>query len=192
MNGQEALDAQTVVVSRRVKSGLEEEFENLSTQMTLAASEFPGHMGATMFRPNSVADPEYRIVFKFADGQTLSSWLNSEVRASYVRKIDTLLIRPSRFEKATGLATWFTLPNRVTSAPPKYKMAIVSWIGLFPIVALVFLLFEDWLNNIPLVPRVALVTAIVMLLMTWVAMPWLTKLFSGWLYPISKKGVRKL
>ena len=68
----------TVAVSRRVRKGQEAEFEKLSSQMTERASRFPGHLGANRFRPSSPEDPEYRIMFKFRDRQTLDAWEKSE------------------------------------------------------------------------------------------------------------------
>ena len=181
----------TIVVSRRVKPGLEEEFERLSSEMTKSAVNFDGHMGATMFRPSSRDDPEYRIIFRFADERSLNFWLNSSTRQEYLDQIDKLLIEPSRFETLNSLVTWFSIPGQEpVKPPPRYKMAIVSWLGLFPIVFLIFLAFGPWLPMIPLLPRVAIVTAVVMVLMTWVVMPRLTKLFRGWLYPKSDQSLR--
>lgn len=182
---------QTVVISRRVKPGNEDAFEKLSTEMTLAAMEFPGHLGAHMFRPASVDDPEYRIIFKFATEAELEDWVSSDVRKMYIEQIEPLLLEPSQIEKLNTLVTWFSLPGRTpVKPPPRYKMAIVSWVALFPIVTAIFWLFEPWLVLIPLIPRVAMVTAVVMVLMTWVAMPRLTRLFAGWLYPKSESNLR--
>lgn len=182
---------QTVVISRRVKPGNEAAFEALSTEMTIAAMEFPGHLGAHMFRPASPDDPEYRIIFKFATESELSNWVNSETRHEFIAQIEPLLTEPSQIETMNSLVTWFSLPGRPpVKPPPRYKMAIVSWLALFPIVTAIFWLFERWLVLMPLIPRVAMVTAVVMVLMTWVAMPRLTKVFARWLYPASEKNLR--
>ncbi|MEX2473796.1 antibiotic biosynthesis monooxygenase, partial [Marinobacter sp.] len=134
----------TVVVSRRVKKGQESEFEKLSSQMTERAASFTGYLGATMFRPSSPADPEYRIVFKFRDRDTLNAWEASSERAELLEQIENLLIQPSEREVTSGLVTWFSLPgqNPVTP-PPKWKMTLVSWLALYPAVTLVFVLFGD-------------------------------------------------
>ncbi|MAI91251.1 antibiotic biosynthesis monooxygenase [Ponticaulis sp.] len=181
----------TVVVSRRVKPGQEAEFERLSSEMTASASDFDGHMGANMFRPSTPADPEYRIIFKFRDDPALDVWLKSDTRAHYLEQIEPLLIEPGKVETLSSLVTWFTIPGHTpVKPPPRYKMAVVSWLGLFPIVLAIFWIFEPWLIHIPLIPRVALVTAAVMVIMTWVAMPRITKLFAGWLYPKSGRDMR--
>ncbi|MGB1477241.1 MAG: antibiotic biosynthesis monooxygenase, partial [Marinobacter salsuginis] len=82
----------TVVVSRRVRKGQQEAFEALSSQMTERASRFPGYLGTAMFRPASPDDPEYRIVFKFRDRETLTAWEESEERAELLQQIESLLV----------------------------------------------------------------------------------------------------
>lgn len=183
--------ALTVVVSRRVIKGKESEFEKLSTEMTQRASAFPGYLGATMFRPASPEDPEYRIAFKFRDRETLTAWEESKARAELLAKIESLLVKPSEREVTSGIVTWFTLPgqNPVTP-PPKWKMTIVSWLALYPAVTLVFVLFGDLLAQIPLLLRTMAVTVVVMLLMSYVLMPRMTRWFAFWLFPKKNHDVR--
>lgn len=174
----------TVVVSRRVRKGQQDAFEALSSQMTERASRFPGYLGTAMFRPASPDDPEYRIVFKFRDRESLAAWEASEERAELLEQIESLLVQPSEREVTSGIVTWFTLPgqNPVTP-PPKWKMTIVSWLALYPAVTLVFILFGDILAQIPLLLRTMAVTIVVMLLMSYVLMPRMTRWFSFWLFP---------
>ncbi|AZT82474.1 antibiotic biosynthesis monooxygenase [Marinobacter sp. NP-4(2019)] len=181
----------TVVVSRRVKKGNETAFEQLSSRMTERAANFPGYLGATLFRPSSPDDPEYRIVFKFRDRETLNTWEASEERAELLEQIESLLVQPSEREVTSGIVTWFTLPGQNPVAPPpKWKMTIVSWLALYPAVTLVFVLFGDLLASLPLLFRTLIVTVVVMLLMTYVLMPRMTRWFSFWLFPERNKQSR--
>ena len=61
-------------------------------------------------------------------------------------------------------------------------MTIVSWMALYPIVTLIFFLFGEPLAHIPLILRTLLVTAAVMVLMSYVAMPRMTRWFGFWLF----------
>lgn len=177
----------TVVVSRRVKDGQRERFEALSSHMTERASHFPGYLGATMFRPASPADPEYRIVFKFKDRETLSTWEQSKERNELLGQLESLLLQPSEREVTEGIVSWFSLPGRnPVQPPPRLKMTIVSWLALYPAVTLVFALFGDWLAQLPLPVRTLLVTAVVMALMSYVLMPRMTRWFSFWLFPAER------
>lgn len=188
---QESIVPLTVVVSRRVKKGQEAEFEKLSSQMTQRASHFPGYLGATMFRPSSSADPEYRIAFKFRDRETLTVWEGSGERVELLEQIESLLLQPSEREVTSGIITWFTLPGQnPVKPPPKYKMTIISWLALYPAVTLVFVLFGDLLAQVPLLLRTMLVTIVVMLLMSYVLMPRMTRWFAFWLFPDRNKNIR--
>lgn len=181
----------TVVVSRRVRKGEERAFEQLSSQMTERAANFPGYLGATMFRPSSPDDPEYRIVFKFRDRETLTAWEESEERAELLEQIESLLVQPSEREVTSGIVTWFTLPGQnPVQPPPKWKMTLVSWLALYPAVTLVFVLFGDLLAQVPLLARTFLVTAVVMILMSYMLMPRMTRWFSFWLFPKTNRDSR--
>ena len=177
----------TVVVSRRVRKGQQQAFEALSSQMTERASRFPGYLGTAMFRPASPDDPEYRIVFKFRDRETLIAWEESEERAELLEQIESLLVQPSEREVTSGIVTWFTLPGQnPVQPPPKWKMTIVSWLALYPAVTLVFVIFGDLLAQVPLLLRTMIVTIVVMGLMSYVLMPRMTKWFAFWLFPRQK------
>ena len=177
----------TVVVSRRVRKGQQEAFEALSSQMTERASRFPGYLGTAMFRPASPDDPEYRIVFKFRDRETLTAWEESEERAELLEQIESLLVQPSEREVTSGIVTWFTLPGQnPVQPPPNWKMTIVSWLALYPAVTLVFVIFGDLLAQVPLLLRTMIVTIVVMGLMSYVLMPRMTKWFAFWLFPRQK------
>lgn len=181
----------TVVISRRVIKGQEAEFERLSSQMTERAARYPGYLGASMFRPASSDDPEYRIIFKFSDDTTLSAWQQSSERAEILEQIEPLLIAPSQVETTSGIINWFTLPgHNPVKPPPKYKMTFVSWLALYPTVTIIFLLFGDLLAQVPLLLRTLLITAVVMVAMSYLLMPRFTRWFAFWLFPKRERNER--
>ncbi|MFC6671858.1 antibiotic biosynthesis monooxygenase [Marinobacterium aestuariivivens] len=181
----------TVVISRRVSPGKEAEFERLSSQMTEAASHYAGYMGTHLFRPVSPQDPEYRIIFQFASQADLARWHQSGTRAGILKQLEPLLQQPSQVEVTDGIINWFTLPgHNPVQPPPKYKMTAVSWLALYPLVTLIFFLFGEVLAQLPLLLRTLVVTAVVMILMSYVAMPRFTRWFAFWLYPKRERDVR--
>lgn len=178
----------TVIVSRRVKPDKLAEFELLTEEMTARASRFSGYLGATLFKPSSSIDPEYRLMFKFRDLSSLKSWEASPERAEILGKIEGLLISHTEREQVSGLITWFTMPSsNPLTPPPRYKMTLISWLGLYPAVTFIFWLFGPWLANVPLLIRTFMVTAVVIVLMTYCLMPFMTKSFAFWLYPKSQE-----
>lgn len=184
-------EAVTVVVSRRVIRGQEARFEALSSEMTRRASRYPGYLGADLFRPASPNDPEYRIIFKFADEQSLAAWQASTERAEILEQIEPLLVAPSQVETLSGIVNWFTLPgHNPVKPPPRYKMTVVSWLALYPTVTLIFFLFGESLAQLPLLLRTLIVTAVVMVAMSYLLMPRFTRWFAFWLFPRHERDER--
>jgi uncharacterized protein len=175
----------TAVASRRVKPGREAEFEEWVMGILAAANEFPGYLGSEVLRPSDDPDDdEYKIVFRFDHASNLHAWETSEERKRWLRRSRPLLHEKEEVHVLTGLETWFTLPSKPGEpAPPRYKMAIVTWLAVFPVVAVIFSLFGQWLNLLPTLVRTLVFTAVMVTLMTYVIMPRMTRLFSFWLYP---------
>jgi uncharacterized protein len=174
----------TAVASRRVKRGRKREFEEWVGGILAAANTYPGYLGSEVLRPSDPEDDEYRIVFRFDHASNLQAWENSEERRRWLDKSRPLLDEEEKVHVLTGLETWFTLPSKPGEpAPPRYKMVIVTWLGVFPIVTIIFSMFGHWLNLLPTLVRTLVFTAVMVTLMTYVVMPRLTRLFSFWLYP---------
>jgi antibiotic biosynthesis monooxygenase (ABM) superfamily enzyme len=84
----------------------------------------------------------------------------------------------------TGLESWFTLPGRPGAPPPPpYKMALLTWITIFPLITGLVVVLGPLLEDLPLVLRLGITTAVAVPLMTWVVMPRVTRLLRRWLYP---------
>jgi GTP-binding protein len=134
--------------------------------------------------PSDSDDDEYRIVFRFDHASNLHAWENSEERRRWLRKSRPMLHEEEKVHVLTGLETWFTLPSKAGEpAPPRYKMAAVTWLAVFPVVMVIFSIFGQWLNLLPTLLRTLVFTLVMVTLMTYVIMPRMTRLFSFWLYP---------
>jgi uncharacterized protein len=84
----------------------------------------------------------------------------------------------------TGLETWFTLPGQPGAAPPPaYKMALLTWITIFPLITAIVAITGPLLKDLPLAVRLGITSAPAVPLMTWVVMPRVTRLLHRWLYP---------
>jgi hypothetical protein len=150
----------------------------------LEARKAPGYLGSEVLRPSDSDDDEYRIVFRFDHASNLHAWENSEERRRWLRKSRPMLHEEEKVHVLTGLETWFTLPSKAGEpAPPRYKMAAVTWLAVFPVVMVIFSLFGQWLNLLPTLLRTLVFTLVMVTLMTYVIMPRMTRLFSFWLYP---------
>jgi uncharacterized protein len=174
----------TTTVIRRVRPGHEPFYEKFLEGIIAAASEFPGHLGVEVFRPQSATAGEYRIVYRFDSPEHLRAWLDSAEHAAWVKRAEPHAIGPTRTSFVTGLESWFTLPRQpATPPPPPYKMALLTWITIFPLITGIVVAAEPLFEGLPVVVRLGITTAVAVPLMTWVVMPRVTRLFRGWLYP---------
>lgn len=66
-------------------------------------------------------------------------------------------------------------------------MAIITWLAVFPLATVVFMLLNPLLGGASVVLRTLVFMMVMVSLMTYVVMPRMTRLFSFWLYPKKKK-----
>ena len=75
----------------------------------------------------------------------MRGWLDSNEHAAWVERAEPHAAGPTRTQFATGLETWFTLPAPPgATAPPPYKMALLTWITIFPLITGVVIVLGPW------------------------------------------------
>lgn len=178
----------TVIVTRRVRHGRAADFERLMAGMQAAAAQFPGHMGGFLIPPDTPENGCYRTLFAFDNEAHLQAWTRSAARNEWLVRIAAVTHGDSAVRVLNGLETWFALPaSRTKTPPPRWKMALVTWSGIFPLVWLsshtVSPLLGPWL---PPTLVVLVATALIVTAMTWLVMPTLVRLLAGWLYPADR------
>jgi antibiotic biosynthesis monooxygenase (ABM) superfamily enzyme len=178
----------TTTVTRRVKPGHEGAYEEFLSGIIEAAGSFPGYLGAEVSRPDST-EGDYRIVYKFDSADHLRGWLDSDEHTSWLVRAEPHVAGPMQTQFLTGLETWFTLPGRSGgSPPPPYKMALITWAAIFPLITGLVIALAPLLGPMPVVPRLGITTALTVPLMTWVVMPRLTWALRAWLYPTERSS----
>lgn len=175
--------AVTVLITRRVEPAAAARFEAAMAGMLAAADGFPGHLGGQLIRPGEPGSGNepmlYHVVFAFDDEAHLAAWESSPERAHWLAQIQPLTLGEQR-DRVSGVEYWFQPPG--PKAPPRWRVAAVTWLGIFPTVLFLFLTVAPMLEAWPLVPRVAVITILVVLIMTWLVAPRLTRWLSGWLH----------
>jgi uncharacterized protein len=92
----------------------------------------------------------------YTDQASLDAWENSEVALSLLEEVSKYSSRL----RVTGLETWFYLPNLKTiGAPPKWKMAIVSFIAAYSISLVAHSILSIYLGQRPLLTEILAVIA---------------------------------
>ncbi len=174
----------SVIADRTICPGNKQAFEKYLDEIVEAIRHYPGYLDTQVIKPKTEEDHHYRVLFRFDTQKNLDAWLNSEERLRLVEKIDQIIETPTALQVITGLETWFTIPGRQTfTPPPRHKMAVVTWIAITPLLIIFNYIFGSYLMMLPLVPRVLATTPWIVLIMTYLWMPFVTKLFKWWLYP---------
>ena len=173
----------TVVVNLRIKPGCEKDYDEWLGRFLVLQRKVSGYLGTTTIMETSPDSSERHIIHRFRDKASLEAWENSEdlrKQTEEVNKYSTPYL-----QKATGLETWFTLPGlKAIVPPPRWKMAIVAFIGAYCISLLASFTLKSFLGLHPLLFNLFM-TIIMVTGLTYFAMPLLSRLLRRWLYPKS-------
>lgn len=174
-------DAVFRVVRRRAKPGCEPAYEALIAAMFAEARRFPGYLAAELVPPEQ-AGGEYQIIQRFGTEADLARWNASPERALWLERLQAVAEGDPEYRLLTGLDAWFApTPVAGHTPPPRWRMTLVSWLGIFPTVGLLLYFVAPLLAPLPFLLRTALFTALVAVLMSYVVMPRLTRWMAWWL-----------
>jgi len=169
------------IVRRKAKPGCEEAYEALVRAMFVDAAQFPGYLSTQLLPPEN-SGGEYQILQRFATEADLAGWNASPQRKLWHERLRAVAEGDPEYRLLTGLDAWFA-PSSIpaNSPPPKWRMTVVSWMGIFPTVSLLLWLVSPLLASWPFLIRTAVFTALVALSMSYLVMPRLSRWMSWWL-----------
>jgi antibiotic biosynthesis monooxygenase (ABM) superfamily enzyme len=122
------------------------------------------------------------VIFRFDHYANLRRWVESNVRKAWLDKVEPLVTGDVQVKESTGLEGWFSLPGGPLLAPPRYKMAVATWLAMFPISLALNYWAVPRLRHVPLVPRTLAIAAVLVILMTYAVMPVTTRALRHWLF----------
>ncbi|MCO8120976.1 antibiotic biosynthesis monooxygenase [Stieleria sp. TO1_6] len=176
----------TIFATAFPAAGKERQWEQAIGDLIRTASTFPGHQGSIFLRPESSDQTHYRVITKFDTVENMQRWYNSDERQEKVSQLEPFQQQPAEIQHLTGFEPWFTPPGdapALVAAPPKYKMFVVVWIAVYATVLPLIGVLKPMTVSLPKLASSALLAAITVAMMTWIVMPLLTWLLSSWLYP---------
>jgi antibiotic biosynthesis monooxygenase (ABM) superfamily enzyme len=171
----------TVVVRHRVRPGREADFEAWQRGINAASIQFPGHLGFHVVRPHDPKHPEFLVLFKFDTLDNLERWEASEQRSAWLARLGPMVAGQAVRERHTGMEVWFDPPTG-RAGPPRWKMAVVTLLTLYPLILLVAAFVTPAIAEWPLPLRTLATTALLVCTMTYLAMPLSTRALVRWLY----------
>jgi antibiotic biosynthesis monooxygenase (ABM) superfamily enzyme len=94
----------------------------------------------------------------------------------HVRQLES---RPLELERNRKSST----ERRRKPGPARYKLALLTWAGAYTVITLMLTLLGPLMASWPLALRTLVLSATMVVTLTWLVMPRLTRLFQPWLAP---------
>ena len=181
-------DPITVSITRTAKPGCEAEFERALHDFVQRSFALTGQLGVHIMRPAPGSDSrEYGIIRKFTNRDALVEFRTSPEYLEWNQLAVELTEGAGRTEELCGLESWFTLPGAALRPLPKWKMAVATFLGVFPVAMVLNLTLGPVIRSWPFVFANAVFNACVVSLLTWAVMPLITRALHGWLHPNERK-----
>ena len=179
----------SLVIEYEIFADKELLFEQWQSELKSAASKFKGYLGTDVFPPIIGVHNKWYIVVRFDNSVNLTCWFDSDIRHELIR-IGRQNFAPYEYKNlGTGLEEWFSQKRDASSKPqsilPAWKQNFAVLFGLYPVVMMENLLFSHFrlMDSWSLAHKIFVGNVISCSLLTWVVMPWVTKLLKFWLKP---------
>ncbi|PZF92491.1 antibiotic biosynthesis monooxygenase [Micromonospora deserti] len=184
----------TVAIARRADPARASEMVAWMRAGTALAEAFPGFLGAGWVQ-SGPGSPEWHMLYRFADQETLRRWEESPQRHWWLRSAQGI-VEHTRIERRTGIEGWFDPPREGTVetppvaaepagppvTPPRWKQAVAIWLAFFPLSLTATLLTSRLIPGLPLAVRVLVMTLTLTPLMTYLVLPRITRALQWWLH----------
>ncbi|HMP83753.1 MAG TPA: antibiotic biosynthesis monooxygenase [Verrucomicrobiota bacterium] len=176
-----------VAITRRVKPGREAEFQSALREFFQTSFGHGGVLGATMIVPPPGSDSrEFGILRTFANEKERDAFYASPIFKAWQAKCEPLTESNSwKYRPLHGLEAWFRSPH---NPPPRWKMAIATFLGVFPVATVLSLTLGPAIKSWHFVLSNAVFNACVVILLTWLVMPLVTRALHQWLHSSERKS----
>jgi antibiotic biosynthesis monooxygenase (ABM) superfamily enzyme len=187
--GRDAARLSGLVVSTRVKPGMEHEHAAWQKRIDAASAQFPGFLGNEVFPPIPGIQDDWVVIVRFDSPEHLHNWVMSDVRKRLLDEAQRFWDE-SRVESFSGaFPGWFgagTSDPGTTGLPPDWKQAMIVLLVLYPIVMILTWFLMPRLASYPLAVAMFIGNAISVALLTWLLMPLANRVFGFWLAPAGR------
>ncbi|MBV9667734.1 MAG: hypothetical protein JO327_06345 [Nitrososphaeraceae archaeon] len=176
----------TTVICRKIRPGHEKNYNDWVRRYLTLERKAPGYLGTTIIIPGGSKSPLWYIIRRFADKAAMERWDNSEESLKLLKEANDYSTR--HYDTSTGLETWFTLPDLKTlsqSPPPRWKMAILIFFAAYAISSLSRYILNPFISQWPILGNAVIYTGILVVSLTYFALPIGNRLLRHWLYPRS-------
>jgi uncharacterized protein len=175
-----------VAITRRIKPGCEQEFQTALKDFFARSLAHSGVHGAAMLTPApGSGSTEYGIIRSFANAAERDAFYTSPLYVEWKARVAPLSVGEPEARELHGLEAFFRQDD--PSPPPRWKMAIATYLGVVPVIMTLALTLGPLIRSWNFVLNNLVFNACVVVLLTWVVMPLITRALHPWLQPASRK-----
>lgn len=168
-----------VAITRRVRPGCEKAFEESLRQFFQDSFDHEGVLGVHLISPpQGSPSREFGILRTFSSEQERDAFYGSDLYRRWLHQVDQLTEGERIYRELHGLEAWF----QSGPTPARWKMALVTWLGVWPTVMIVPQFVRPLFRSLPLLLSSAIAIGVVVALLTWIVMPFLVWVFRRWLH----------
>ena len=172
-----------IAIVRRVRETHVEPFERALAEFASRSLAEPGARGVhCIYPPPGSSSLDYGILRSFASAADRDAFYKTALYKEWLARIEPMVEGEPAYKRLEGLEAWFR--DARAPLPPRWKMALLTWIAVWPVSMLVPAILLPLLG--PILPRVlasGVVAGGIVAVLTWGAMPLLVKLAHAWLHP---------
>ncbi len=154
----------------------------LETLNTLLAKfeEVPGAEGHKVFRREEGELLEISVLQHFQTGEEHDRWLASPAFIQWRDALAPWLAGREKIRRYSGLESLF-VTAAAPDAPPLWKMAVIMLLVTYPLSLVMSLWGAPLLATLPVAVGALITSLMMVILMTYVLVPALTRIFESWL-----------
>jgi antibiotic biosynthesis monooxygenase (ABM) superfamily enzyme len=174
-----------IAITRRVRKECVGDFERALAEFARRSLAEPGARGVhCLYPPPGSGSTEYGVMRTFASPADRDAFYASPLYKEWVAQIAPWIEGDPERRELHGLEAWFREPS--LPMPPDWKMALLTWIAVWPVSILVPAALNPLLGpTFNFYLGAGIIAAGIVVVLTWIAMPLLVRIAHGWLYPRS-------
>ena len=152
-----------------------------------AQTHYPGYLATEFFKPHGTFQNEWVDIVRYGNVRDLDRWMESKERLALLKELDPI-VESMHAHPVTGLEGWFALnrgPEAMVRVPPPWKQTITVVFALYPTVMILSLLTGPLLKPLAFPVQMLIGNILSCTLLSYLVMPFATRLLNFWLSPAS-------
>jgi uncharacterized protein len=186
----------SLVVEHTVPKGKGFAFRRWHGSLTRSAKRSKGYIRTDLYPPVKGSQLTWYSIIHFDSPENLNQWLKSSDREELIEAGQKVFESYQFKSFATGLEGWFsrkTGSEQLGSGPPAWKQNLAVVLGLYPVVMIQSMLFTTFgiMKHWSPASSMLVNNLITSSILTWLVMPFVTRLIQFWLQPAHQAALPK-